>query len=511
MKSYDVVALGELLIDFTESGSSAQGNPLLEANPGGAPCNVLAMLAKLGRKSAFIGKVGKDAFGQQLKEAAAASGIDVSCVSEDAHVPTTLAFVHTKPDGDREFSFYRNPGADVMLTKEEICPEMVKNTRIFHFGTLSSVCEPVKSATRYAIQLAKESGALLSFDPNLREALWDDLEQAREEIEYGLGLCDVLKISDNEIEFLTGTSDYDKGVALLRQRFLLPLVFVTMGKEGSRAYYKESIVSCPPFLQEGTIETTGAGDTFCACALHFILQNGIDMTEKQLMELLRFANAGASLITTRKGALRVMPTREEIEALLAGAMQTEVTLKEACLSQPAIVGEAAGMSQTMVVGEAAGMSQPAVAGEASEVTVNEDVIIKLECNIDDSTGEMLGYVMERLFAEGAKDVHYTPVFMKKNRPAYLLSVLCAPEKQQAMEEILFLETTTIGIRCQTMQRSVLPRKQEMRTTSLGTVEVKVLTHTDGTCYAPEYESVAKIAREKGLPFREGMEQIRKEL
>lgn len=316
-KKYDVVALGELLIDFTENGESGQGNPLMEANPGGAPCNVLAMLNKLGKKTAFIGKVGKDQFGTMLKGVVEESGTDVSNLMMDDEVHTTLAFVHTFPDGDREFSFYRNPGADMMLKKEEVNPEIIKAAKIFHFGTLSSTHPEVREATRYAIDVAKENGLMVSFDPNLREPLWASLEDARKEIEYGLGKCDILKISDNEMEFMTGTDDYNKGVEMLRESYNIPLIFVTLGKEGSRAYYKDMIVEVAPFLRKDTIETTGAGDTFEACALNYVLEHGLDnLTEENLTELLRFANAGASIITSRKGALKVMPEKEEIEKVL---------------------------------------------------------------------------------------------------------------------------------------------------------------------------------------------------
>lgn len=316
-KKYDVVALGELLIDFTENGESGQGNPLLEANPGGAPCNVLAMLNKLGKKTAFIGKVGKDQFGTMLKAVVEESGTDVTNLMMDDEVHTTLAFVHTFPGGDREFSFYRNPGADMMLKKEEVNPEIIKAAKIFHFGTLSSTHPEVREATRYAIDVAKENGLLVSFDPNLREPLWASLEDARKEIEYGLGKCDILKISDNEMEFMTGTDDYNKGVEMLRESYNIPLIFVTLGKEGSRAYYKDMIVEVAPFLRKDTIETTGAGDTFEACALNYVLEHGLEnLTEENLTELLRFANAGASIITSRKGALKVMPEKEEIEKVL---------------------------------------------------------------------------------------------------------------------------------------------------------------------------------------------------
>ena len=317
-RNYDVTSLGELLIDFTENGTSAQGNPIMEANPGGAPCNVLAMLERLGKKTAFIGKVGKDMFGNQLKAAVEEVGIDTRALIMDEEVHTTLAFVHTYPDGDRDFSFYRNPGADMMLTMDEVPDDLIRDSRIFHFGTLSSTHEGVREATRHAIEVAKEAGCIITFDPNLRPPLWKSLEDARVEIEYGLTKCDVLKISDNEVEFLFDTTDYDKGAALIEEKYHIPLVLITLGKDGSRAYYKNMRVEVAPFLQENTIETTGAGDTFCASTLNYVLDHGLDdLTEENLKELLTFANAAASLITTRKGALRVMPTREEVESFIA--------------------------------------------------------------------------------------------------------------------------------------------------------------------------------------------------
>ena len=285
MKSYDVTALGELLIDFTENGMSQQGNPILEANPGGAPCNVLAMLNKLGKKTAFIGKVGDDNFGHMLAVEVKKSGTDVTNLVFDDQVHTTLAFVHTKPDGDRDFSFYRNPGADMMLRKEEVMEELIQNSKIFHFGTLSSTHEGVREATRHAIDVAKNNGVLVSFDPNLREPLWESLDCAKSEIAYGLSKCDILKISDNEVEFMTGTDDYEKGASILREKYDIPLMFVTLGKAGSFAYFKDQMAHAEPFLQEGTIETTGAGDTFGACALNYVLEHGIDaLTAKRSEE-----------------------------------------------------------------------------------------------------------------------------------------------------------------------------------------------------------------------------------
>lgn len=318
MEKIDVTALGELLIDFTDSGNSEQGNPVFESNPGGAPCNVLAMLTKLGHSTAFIGKVGDDFFGNQLRDAVTEVGIDAQYLLTDKEVHTTLAMVHTYPDGDRDFSFYRNPGADMMLTEDEIPEELIKRSKIFHFGTLSMTHEGVRAATKKALMIAKEAGCIISFDPNLRPPLWSSLELAKAQVLYGLEYCDVLKISDNEIQWLTGKEDFSEGVAWIRERFDIALILVSMGKEGSLAYYKGQMVKALPFLQENTIETTGAGDTFCGCILSYICNNGIEsLTSDDLTEMLTMANAAASIITTRKGALRVMPSVSEIKELLA--------------------------------------------------------------------------------------------------------------------------------------------------------------------------------------------------
>lgn len=317
MKMFDVTALGELLIDFTENGVSENGNPLLEANPGGAPCNVLAMLNKLGRKTAFIGKVGNDNFGRFLADTVRRSGTDITNLVYNDTVPTTLAFVHTLAEGEREFSFYRQPGADMTLAKEEVMTDIIESSRIFHFGTLSSTHQGVREATRFAVEFAKEKGLLISFDPNLREPLWESLDDAKREIEYGLSKCDILKISDNELEFVTDTRDYDEGIRRIREKYDIPLIFLTLGKDGSRAYYKDIRVESPAYQGVNAVEKTGAGDTFEGCALDFVLEYGIDgFDESKLSELLDFANTGAAIITTRKGALTVMPDKMEIDRIL---------------------------------------------------------------------------------------------------------------------------------------------------------------------------------------------------
>lgn len=315
-KKYDVIALGELLIDFTMNGQSEQGNNMFEACPGGAPCNVLALLNKMGKKTAFIGKVGKDQFGALLRDTITETGIDASNLMVDENVNTTLAFVHTFPDGDREFSFYRNPGADMMLTADEVNPEVVKDTKVFHFGTLSMTHEGVREATKKAVETAKANGCLVSFDPNLRPPLWSSLDLAKEQMEYGFGKCDILKISDNEIQFVSGKEDYDEGIAYLQETYNIPLILLTMGKDGSRAYYKGMRVERPGFSVKA-IETTGAGDTFCGSSLNYLVDHDFEnLTEEQLGEMLTFANAAAALVTTKKGAIKAMPVKEEVLELI---------------------------------------------------------------------------------------------------------------------------------------------------------------------------------------------------
>ena len=315
-KKYDVIALGELLIDFTMNGQSEQGNNMFEACPGGAPCNVLALLNKMGKKTAFIGKVGKDQFGALLRDTITEAGIDASNLMVDENVNTTLAFVHTFPDGDREFSFYRNPGADMMLTADEVNPEVVKDTKVFHFGTLSITHEGAREATKKAVETAKANGCLVSFDPNLRPPLWSSLDLAKEQMEYGFGKCDILKISDNEIQFVSGKEDYDEGIAYLQETYNIPLILLTMGKDGSRAYYKDMRVERPGFSVKA-IETTGAGDTFCGSSLNYLVDHDFEnLTEEQLGEMLTFANAAAALVTTKKGAIKAMPVKEEVLELI---------------------------------------------------------------------------------------------------------------------------------------------------------------------------------------------------
>ncbi|MDR1801318.1 MAG: carbohydrate kinase [Lachnospiraceae bacterium] len=334
-KTIDAVALGELLIDFPVYGKSEQGNLLMEACPGGAVCNAMAILAKLGRKTAFIGKVGDDGFGHLLEKTLSDCGIDNSALKKDPHVHTTLAIVQTLAGGDRDFSFYRKPGADIMLTEDEVDYELIKQSKIFYFGTLSMTDLPVRNALFKAIEVAKEAGCMLCFDPNLREPLWDNLEDAKKYMRYGFEQCDVLKISDNEVEFVTG-KDIDTGIIEIIETYEIPLTLLTLGKAGSRAYYRGIKAEQCGFSVQ-TVDTTGAGDTFFGAAIDRLIEKGFfpyrtknltasdnaygydmekeiekEIDEESLKEILRFANAAAALITTRKGALRSMPDLQEI-------------------------------------------------------------------------------------------------------------------------------------------------------------------------------------------------------
>ncbi len=316
-RKYDVTALGELLIDFTESGLSEQGNPLLEANPGGAVTNMLSMLSKFGRKTAYIGKVGNDGFGLQLEAALKEQGIDTKGLNFDNEVHTTLAIVTKKPNGDRDFSFYRKPGADMMLRKDEVDPEIIRDSKIFHSGSLSMTDPIVEEAHRYALDAAIDAGCIITYDPNLRPPLWDSPDIAREKIEFGLSKSDAVKISDDEIRFLSGEEDIAKGARIIKERFGIPFLCATLGPEGSICFFKDLEVFGKPFLTDKTVETTGAGDTFCACMVNGILEHGLtDWDEESIREMLEFANAAASLVTTRKGALRVMPQISEVRAFM---------------------------------------------------------------------------------------------------------------------------------------------------------------------------------------------------
>lgn len=314
---YDVVALGELLIDFTPAGKSASGSALFECNPGGAPANVLACLAGLGKRTSFIGKVGDDQFGHYLHRVLNEQGISTEGLVLDREANTTLAFVHLGPDGDRSFSFHRKPGADTRLRSEEL-QESLFNARIFHFGSLSLTHEPARSATLEALRLAKDKNLLISYDPNLRPPLWADLAEAKAQILAVMDQVDVVKLSGEELEFLVDSKSIEQGSETLYQKYGLRMLLVTLGKDG--CYYKlGSLSGYVPGFRVNSIDATGAGDAFLGGILYQILERkkNIDSwTAEEVIESVRFANAIGALVTTRKGAIPAMPKLAEIERLL---------------------------------------------------------------------------------------------------------------------------------------------------------------------------------------------------
>ena len=314
----DVVALGELLIDFTPAGLSDQGAALLARNAGGAPANVLAMLSILGKQTAFIGKVGSDSFGRFLKKTLEDSGIDVSGLIVSRQEPTTLAFVSLNEKGERSFDFYRSGSADVMLRQEEVSPGLLERCRVFHFGSVSMTAEPSRSATLYAAARAKELGKLVSYDPNFRPALWEDREQAVRVMRSGLTFADVVKVSDDEVELLTGETDYLSGArALIRGGAKLALV--TAGEQGTWFASCTGEKGHVPPVAVQAVDTTGAGDTFLGALLSGILDSGQPLEQmdgEQLRERIRFANVAGALCTTGRGAIASMPSRETIEKFM---------------------------------------------------------------------------------------------------------------------------------------------------------------------------------------------------
>ena len=315
---YDVVALGEVLIDFTPYGKSEKGNNVFECNPGGAPANVLAALAKLGKNTAFIGKVGEDSFGYLLKDVLERCSISVEGLGFSKDVRTTLAFVSLSDNGDRSFAFYRNPGADMMLNETEINYDIIEKTKVFHFGSVSMTNEPSKTATLKAASSAKEKGGIVSYDPNLRILLWKNAEEARENILKGMIYADILKISDEELEFITGIRDLERGTEYLRDKYNITLIFVTLGSEGC-FYRAGEITGKSQGYKVNVVDTTGAGDSFLGAAIYKILElkkSLKELTESELMEVVGFANAVGALVTTKKGAISIMPDIEEIESFM---------------------------------------------------------------------------------------------------------------------------------------------------------------------------------------------------
>ena len=315
----DVVAMGELLIDFTCASTDTEGYPTMVAHPGGAPANFLAALAKYGAGTALLGKVGDDTFGRLLVGTLKKAGIDTRGIVADETVFTTLAFVTLDETGNREFAFSRKPGADTCITFGELKLELIDEAKVFHFGTLSLTDEPARSATYKAVQYAKERGKLITYDPNLRKPLWKDLDAAKEQLLWGLRHADVVKISDEEVEFLFGLGVREGAEHILRE-FGVKLVFVTCGADGC---YFQNAVACghvPSLSGIRVVDTTGAGDIFGGSAVSQLLQLGKapeTLTEAELRSVVRFACTAAGLSTTRPGGISSVPEKSEVKEKMA--------------------------------------------------------------------------------------------------------------------------------------------------------------------------------------------------
>lgn len=321
-RAIDLVTVGELLVDLTQTGVDERGVRTLAANPGGAPANVAVAASRLGVKTAFVGCIGKDAFGDSLRETLEKDNVDTSGLVAHDTIPTTLAVVTVNPDGERSFTFYRRPGADICLTREAIPEALLTETPILHFGSVSLTDDPARSATLAAAKDAKAAGALITYDPNYRPALWLSEEEAIQWMRAPLDLVDVLKISDEETALLSGKADPAEAAEVLTARGIR-LVLVTLGPDG--VYYRyqpeegEPLTGHVPGYSVQVADTNGAGDTFFGAFLSKLTQrpDGLDgFTAEELEADLRFSNRAASLTTSRPGAIPAMPTLEEVEAAL---------------------------------------------------------------------------------------------------------------------------------------------------------------------------------------------------
>lgn len=310
-----VTAIGEILIDFTPVSST--DTPTYMQHVGGAPANVLAVLSKLGKETAFIGKVGKDNFGAYIRRILKEFHIDTTQVVETEAAHTTITFVHLDETGDRSFTFYRKLGADTLLSVEELDEPSIRNTEIFHFGSFSLTHDPCCEATFQAVKIAKEAGALLSFDVNLREDVWDDVNVARERIEKALTYVDVVKFSEEELTFLTGETDVEKGAAKIRETYHIPYIFVTLGAAGCYYMWHDFSSYVSSYIVY-TIDTTGAGDAFMGSILYGILQSKTlpTLSIQEVEEIISFANAVAALTTTKLGAFASFPKLEDVKLFI---------------------------------------------------------------------------------------------------------------------------------------------------------------------------------------------------
>ncbi|MBH0168331.1 carbohydrate kinase family protein [Fictibacillus sp. 18YEL24] len=314
MIEIDVIAIGELLIDFTPAGTSANGNTIYEQNPGGAPANVVAALGKWGRSTSMIARVGDDFFGEDLITTLKEHHIDCSLITRDVKIPTTLAFVKLDEDGNRSFRFYRKPGADLMLCKEDIEETDIKRCKVFHFGSVSLTGGTSREATWHAVERAIENSKIISFDPNIRELLWEDHDEMKEQIKRGLSVAHLVKMSEEELQFVTSEKELEKAAKLIAETYSIPLLIITLGALGSY-YMFNGKAGFVPGYRVRALDTTGAGDVFWASVLHQLLERIIllELKETDIRNIIQTANAVGALSTFKKGAIPSIPTVDEIE------------------------------------------------------------------------------------------------------------------------------------------------------------------------------------------------------
>ncbi|KAJ6805725.1 putative fructokinase-1 [Iris pallida] len=316
-----IISFGEMLIDFvpTQSGVSLAEAPGFVKAPGGAPANVAIAVARLGGRAAFVGKLGEDEFGRMLAGILVENGVSDAGICFDAGARTALAFVTLRADGEREFMFYRNPSADMLLTEAELNLDLIRTAAVFHYGSISLITEPCRSAHLRAMQEAKDAGALLSYDPNLRLPLWPSAKEAREQIMTIWDQADIVKVSDVELEFLTGKDSVEDEVALTLWRPTFKLLLVTLGEKGCNYYTKDFRGSVEAFTVK-QVDTTGAGDAFVGAMLSKIVEDqSVLQDEKRLREILKFANACGAITTTKKGAIPALPNISEALAFIEKA------------------------------------------------------------------------------------------------------------------------------------------------------------------------------------------------
>lgn len=319
IKKYDIIALGEVLVDMSQCGISERNNAILEASAGGAPANMLSMASKLGSKCAFIGKVGDDYLGHELQARLEQQGIDCNGLVYDKRYATTIAFVHIDDSGNRSFSFCRKPGADAMLETRDIRKDLIENATFFHFGTVSFSSKKACEATKEAIKIAKKAGCFLSFDVNIRHNMWEDETELNSSIDFGMKNCNVLKVSDEEIIEILNIKDVEKAAAVLAEKYPnIDLIFVTCGEKGTYIKGKDFSGKVRAMSIGKVIDTTGAGDTFFGTCIHFLAQNPKGRFEPEyVIQAARYGSAASGLIVARMGSMSQMPSKEEVEQVLA--------------------------------------------------------------------------------------------------------------------------------------------------------------------------------------------------